>query len=110
MALIQGGGALNFLGPSTYNFMCGMKPADVIVSEGEITDYEVKLILQKVPTTYTNCRSSGVCVYVVCGVYMYVCVHAFTCVVFVCICTHTCVCVRGVCVCVHALSYMYATP
>ena len=53
MALIQGGGAMNFLGPSTYNFMCGMKPADVIVSEEEITDYEVKLILQKVPTTCT---------------------------------------------------------
>ena len=62
MALVQGGGAMNVLGPSTYNFMCGMKPADVIVSEGEITDHDVKLILEKVPTTCSNCRSSGVCV------------------------------------------------
>ena len=106
MALIQGGGALNFLGPSTYNFMCGMKPADVIVSEGEITDYEVKLILQKVPTTYTNCRSSGVCVYVVCGVYMYVCVHAFTCGVCMHLHAHVCVCTWCVCVCARTVLHV----
>ena len=34
MAFIQGGGAMNILGPSTYNFMCGMKQGD-IVSEGK---------------------------------------------------------------------------
>ena len=47
MALIQGGGAMNFHGASTYNFMCGMKPADIIVSD-EVTDSEAKLILEKV--------------------------------------------------------------
>ena len=42
MALIQGGGAMNFLGASTYNiynFMCGMKPADIVSAE-EVTDSE----------------------------------------------------------------------
>ena len=47
MALIQGGGAMNFLGASTYNFMRGMKPADIIVSAEEVTDNEAKLILER---------------------------------------------------------------
>ena len=76
MALVQGGGAMNFLGPSTYNFMCGMKPAD-IVSEGEITDHVI-LILEKVPVLLSLSLSVCVCVCVC------VCVRA---------CARTCTCV-----------------
>ena len=86
MALVQGGGAMNFLGPSTYNFMCGMKPADIIVSEGEITDHDVILILEKVPILLSLC----VCVCVCVRACVRACARACTC---VCVYIHMYVCV-----------------
>ena len=41
---------MTILGTSTYNFMCGMKPADIV--SAEVTDCDVKLILVKVQTNY----------------------------------------------------------
>ena len=44
MALTHGGGAINILSPSTYNFMCGMKPSDIVVNGDEITDSDARMI------------------------------------------------------------------
>ena len=48
MALTHGGGAINILSPSTYNFMCGMKPSDIVVNGDEITDSDARMITDKV--------------------------------------------------------------
>ena len=84
MALLQRGGALN-LGPSTYNFMCEMKPTDIIVSAEEITDCDVKLILEKVLISYsdTNNDCVGLCIMLS----------------IMCVWVHVCLCVACMCVC-----------
>ena len=48
MALTHGGGGMNILGPSTYNFLCGMKPSDIVVDGDEITDIDARIIVDKV--------------------------------------------------------------
>ena len=54
MVLTHGGGATNILGPSTYNFMCGMKPSDIVVNGDEITDSDARMITDKVLLVYIS--------------------------------------------------------
>ena len=48
MALLQGGSSLNILTQSVINYLCGMKPQDIVVGVNEIADVNVKRILEKV--------------------------------------------------------------
>lgn len=48
MALVHGGGAMNILCPSVYNFLTGMLPSDVIVSIDEIDDKQTRRVLEQV--------------------------------------------------------------
>ena len=48
MALVHGGGALQLLSPSVFNYMCGMNASDIIVELKEISDPFVRNILEKV--------------------------------------------------------------
>lgn len=51
MALVHGGGAMNILCPSVFNFLTGMLPSDLIVSVNEIPDTNTKEVLRKVSIT-----------------------------------------------------------
>ena len=75
-----------------------MKPADIVSAE-EITDCDVKLILEKVLITYADTnRWSNDCVelcIILCILYnVCVCVCMGVC-VCVCVCVHESMCVRG---------------
>ena len=48
MALLQGGSSLNILTQSVINYLCGMKPQDIVVGVNEIADVNLKRILEKV--------------------------------------------------------------
>lgn len=48
MTLVHGGGAINILCPSVYNFLSGMSPSDIIVAIDEIPEEATKQILRKV--------------------------------------------------------------
>ena len=47
MTLVHGGGAINVLCPSVYNFLFGMSPSDIVDIE-EIPEEATKQVLRKV--------------------------------------------------------------
>lgn len=48
MAFVHGGSSMNIFCPSVYHFLCGMKPANIIVSSNEVAEVEIKQFLDKV--------------------------------------------------------------
>ena len=48
MTLVHGGGAINILCPSVYNFLAGMSPSDIIVDIDEIPEEATKQVIRKV--------------------------------------------------------------
>ena len=54
MSLVHGGGAFSIFCPTVYNFLCGMKPSDLIASVDEIPDSSIREILKQVQG-YTQC-------------------------------------------------------
>ena len=54
MALLQGGLSVRLLSQSVYNYLCGMKPHDIIVDIKEIPDATIRAILDKV-SEFSEC-------------------------------------------------------
>ena len=48
MSLIHGGGAFRLFGPTVFNFLCGMNPADLIAGISEVPDPSLREILKQV--------------------------------------------------------------
>lgn len=48
MSFVQGGAGLHWFSASVYNYLTGVKVADIIVDISEVPDYEVKEMLNKV--------------------------------------------------------------
>ena len=48
MALIHGGAAMRVLCQSVFNFLCGMKPCDIVIGINEVPSAFIREVLLKV--------------------------------------------------------------
>ncbi len=48
MAFVQGAVSFHVFASSVYNYLCGMKVGEIVISEDEVADPAIKLILSKV--------------------------------------------------------------
>lgn len=48
MALVHGGGGFNIFCSTVYNFLCGIKPSELIASPDEVPDASIRMLLKQV--------------------------------------------------------------
>ena len=48
MALVHGGGGFHVLLSSVYDYICGKKLAELGLSAQEVSDYDIKILIDKV--------------------------------------------------------------